>query len=260
MFSKLATKVALHKAGLGNVSLPAFSKSEPSYTSRSKDGNNADESQGAGFANPFANVQWGVPKALASWTTPPPPPNPVREVPQIGDKAQSNVKLKFPAIDGRPCIVVFLRFCGCPFTEKMFLAMRSLSNRHPSIHFIAVSHCTPTATADWLKGLGGAWNVDVVVDQSRELYAMWGLGISNWGHVLHPRNGYNQYLLGKKEGVWGSVVGEGGCRWQVGGVYAVDERGIVKWGGPMKSVDDQIQLEEGVRALGFEGQNQSGVF
>jgi hypothetical protein len=128
--------------------------------------------------------------------------------------------------------------------------MRSLSNRHPSIHFIAISHCTPAATNEWVKMLGGAWNVDIVVDQSRELYALWGLGISNWGHVLHPRNGYNQYLLGKKEGVWGRQVGEGGCRWQVGGAYAVDERGIVKWGGPMKSVDDKVQFEEAVKALG----------
>lgn len=134
-------------------------------------------------------------------------------------------------------------------TEKIFLNMRSLANRHPGIRFIAVSHCTPEATAEWVKRLGGAWAIDVVVDQTRELYALWGLGISNWGHLLNPRNGYNQIMLGKKEGVWGGQVGEGGCRWQVGGAYAVDERGIVKWGGPMKSVDEQIQIEEGIKAL-----------
>jgi hypothetical protein len=138
-------------------------------------------------------------------------------------------------------------------TEKLFLSMRSLSNRHPSIHFIAISHCTPEATTAWVKKLGGAWNVDIIVDTDRELYAAWGLGLSNWGHLLHPRNGYNQYLLGKKEGVWGQAVGEGGCRWQVGGAYAVDDRGIVKWGGPMKSVDEQIVFEDGVKALGPDG-------
>lgn len=116
MFSKLGTKIALHRAGLGNVSLPSFPKSnEGNYTSRngSKEGG-GDDAAGGGFSNPFANVQWGVPKALQSWQTPAPPPNPVREPPQVGDKAQSNVKLKFPAIDGRPCVVLFLRFCGCP--------------------------------------------------------------------------------------------------------------------------------------------------
>jgi hypothetical protein len=135
-------------------------------------------------------------------------------------------------------------------TEKLFIKMRSLANRHTSIHFIAVSHCTEQATKDWVNKVGGSWNVDVVVDQSRDLYALWGLGVSNWGHLLNPRNGYNQVLLGKNEGVWGQQVGEGGCRWQTGGAYAVDERGFVKWGGPMKSVDEAIVFEEAIAALG----------
>lgn len=91
----------------------------------------------------------------------------------------------------------------------------------------------------------------MIVDQNRDLYAQWGLGMSNWGHLLHPRNGYNQYMLGKKEGVWGQQVGEGGCRWQVGGAYAVDEKGTVKWGGPMQSVDEAIPLEAGIKSLGY---------
>lgn len=143
--------------------------------------------------------------------------------------------------------------------------MRSLANRYTGIHFIAISHCTPEATQQWTKVLGGAWNVDVVVDQTRELYAAWGLGISNWGHLLNPRNGYNQVMLGKTEGVWGQKVGEGGCRWQTGGAYAIDERGTVKWGGPMASVDEHVVLEDAVKALGFTGalvesRNRSAVF
>jgi hypothetical protein len=105
MFSKLATKVALQRAGLGDVKIPSFPKSESSK--------NADGSPSEGFANPFANVQW-PPKAFSSWQAPPAPPVVVREPPQIGDRASSNVKLKFPAIDGRPVVVVFLRYCGCP--------------------------------------------------------------------------------------------------------------------------------------------------
>jgi hypothetical protein len=141
--------------------------------------------------------------------------------------------------------------------------MRSLANRHTGIHFIAVSHCTPEATSAWTKALGGAWNIDVVTDQSRELYAAWGLDISNWGHLLHPRNGYNQYMLGKNEGVWGQKVGDGGCRWQTGGAYAVDARGTVVWGGPMASVDEPVFFEDGVKALGFGGDvvgRSPGVF
>jgi hypothetical protein len=127
--------------------------------------------------------------------------------------------------------------------------MRSLANRHTSIHFIAVSHCTQQATDEWLRKVGGSWNVDMIVDQNRDLYALWGLGTSNWGHLLNPRNGYNQVLLGKNEGVWGQQVGEGGNRWQMGGAYAIDERGVVKWGGPMKSVDEAIDFEAACKAV-----------
>ncbi|KAH7130646.1 hypothetical protein B0J11DRAFT_258094 [Dendryphion nanum] len=245
MFSKLATKVALHRAGLGNVSIPSF----PGET-KNKSGTDKDGGDG-GFTNPFANVQWGVPKALSTWQSAPPVKE-VEQPPAVGARAPVNApKLRSLLLDGRPVVILFLRFIGCPFSEKIFLSMRTLANRNTQIHFIAVSHCTKEATDKWIKDLGGAWVVDVVVDQERELYAQWGLGVSNWGHLLHPRNGYNQYLLGKKEGVWGSQIGEGGSRWQVGGVYAVDGRGIVQWGGPMKSVDEKVELEEGIQALGF---------
>ncbi|KAF1837620.1 hypothetical protein BDW02DRAFT_565927 [Decorospora gaudefroyi] len=250
MFTSLGTKIALRKAGLGNVSLPKTDGLFGGGNTKNTDRNGAN-GEDTTFANPFANVQWGVPKALASWTTPPPPQNPVREPPRIGERAQTNAKLRFPTVDGRPSVVLFLRFCGCPFTEKLFLQLRNLANRHTSIHFIAISHCTPAATSDWLRKLGGAWNVDVSVDQNRELYALWGLGISTWAHVLHPRNGYNQVMLRKNEGVWGQQVGEGACRWQVGGAYAVDGRGIVTWGGPMQSVDEAIRFEDGVKTLGY---------
>lgn len=67
-----------------------------------------------------------------------------------------------------------------PVSEKLFLHLRSLFNRHPAIHFVALSHCTSTATDAWIKKLSGAWNVNVVVDQTRELYALWGLWMVKW--------------------------------------------------------------------------------
>lgn len=109
MFAKFGTKIALQRAGLGGVSLP---KTDNLFG----DGNakSADGAAGGGMANPFANVQWGVPKALASWSTPEAPQTPVRDPPIIGERAQSSTKLRFPAVDGRPCVVLFLRFTGCP--------------------------------------------------------------------------------------------------------------------------------------------------
>lgn len=243
MFNSLVQKIALQKAGLGNLSLPKDNPFAGGNSNNSKDGGDG------GMNNPFANMQW-PPKFTASWQSPPPPKNPVREPPLIGARADSHAKLPFPSSDGRPVVVLFLRYCGCPFTEKLFLTMRSLANRHTSIRFVAVSHCTEQATKDWVNKIGGAWNVEIVVDQDREVYALWGLGMSSYAHLLNPRNGFNQIKLGKTEGVWGQQIGEGGCRWQTGGAYAVDERGLVKWGRPMNSVDEALNFDEACQALG----------
>jgi hypothetical protein len=45
----------------------------------------------------------------------------------------------------------------------------------------------------------------------------------------------------------------------VGGAFAIDERGIIKWGKPMASVDEEIRLDEAVRALGFNVSDRSGA-
>jgi hypothetical protein len=124
MFSSLGTKIALRKAGLGNVSLP---KTDGLFgNGNTKKGNiNGADGGDTGFANPFANVQWGVPKALQSWTTPPPPQNPIRKPPNIGDRAQTHPKLQFPTADGRPTILLFLRFCGCPCKHSLSHRLRT---------------------------------------------------------------------------------------------------------------------------------------
>lgn len=109
MLSKLTTQIALRKAGLGGVKIP-----DPFAASDSKSSKGNQDSEGGGLSNPFANVKWGAPKAFASWTTPPPTQFAVQQVPVAGDKAKSGLKLRFPAVDGRPCVVLFLRYCGCP--------------------------------------------------------------------------------------------------------------------------------------------------
>jgi hypothetical protein len=108
MFNNLVQKIALQKAGLGNLSLP---KDNPFAGGSTKNG--AQDRDGGGFKNPFANAQW-PPKAFASWQAPPPPQSPVNKPPKIGDRAPSDPKVRFPTVDGRPVVVLFMRFCGCP--------------------------------------------------------------------------------------------------------------------------------------------------
>ena len=113
MFAKLTTKIALHKAG---ISSKAFSI--PELDNRSNANQRNSNNDGAGsellpFANPFANLS--VPKSWNSWQTPPPPPVGVAAPLKIGDQAPlANGKLRLQSGNGKPCIVAFLRYCGCP--------------------------------------------------------------------------------------------------------------------------------------------------
>lgn len=56
--------------------------------------------------------------------------------------------------------------------------------------------------------------------------------------------------LGKQEGIWGREVDPSGNRWQVGGSWAMDPMGTVRWGAPSKTADEIPDLEEACKAVG----------
>merc|ERR1712093_799611 len=118
---------------------------------------------------------WAFPKSVS--TSP---------VPEIWSKAPSSSKLSLSSSDRKPTIVTFLRHCGCPFAEKTFRNLRDISSKDPSKNFVAVSHSSDPATKDWLDSIGGKGNVRIIVDDKRELYGKWGLGVSSTWHVLNP--------------------------------------------------------------------------
>ena len=134
--------------------------------------------------------------------------------------------------------------------EKTFLEARRLANKYPSIHFIAISHSSKQATDKWVSSLGGAWQNMVVVDEEREIYAAWGLGVSTTWHLLNPWTQVAAQRLGKQEGIWGREVDPSGNRWQVGGSWAMDTMGTVRFGAPSKTADDIPNLEEACKAVG----------
>jgi hypothetical protein len=105
--------------------------------------------------------------------------------------------------------------------EKTFLDLRKLANKHPNLHCIAISHCTKQATDKWMSALGGSWAVEVVIDEEREIYASWGLGISTAYYLLNPWTQMAARKLGTGEGIWGREVGDGGNRWQIGGAVCI---------------------------------------
>ncbi|EPQ66743.1 Bgt-2681 [Blumeria graminis f. sp. tritici] len=247
MLAKLTTKIALRKAGIPSSGL-AMPDVSALTGSGGRDGTGGALST---FANPFANLQ--VPVALKSWQNPMPPPVEVAPPPLIDTRAPTCPKLALPVANGtrRPCIVVFLRHCGCPFAEETFLNMRGLANKYPKVIFYAISHCTKEATDKWIYALGGAWTVQVIIDEEREVYAQWGLGVSTTYHLLNPWTQMAARKLGTEKGIWGREVDPSGNRWVVGGAWSTNELGTIKWGQPSSTADDIPKLEEAVKSLGL---------
>ena len=157
--------------------------------------------------------------------------------------------LAFPRTDRRGTVITFLRHCGCPFAEKTFLSLRATAERHPKIVFIAISHSDQTATDHWLEALSGPGSVQVIVDAKRDIYTKWGLGVSGWWHVLSPGSMWSVMKLGRGEGIWNRPT-ESGSRWQVAGSWAVDEEGVIRWGGPCGRADEVPDFGEVVRSMG----------
>ncbi|KUJ09282.1 uncharacterized protein LY89DRAFT_701359 [Mollisia scopiformis] len=246
MFTKLTTKIALRKAGI-----PSNALSFPDTTGGdSKDGSGGGSSPFAGAKDAWQNLQ--VPKALKSWTTPPPAAVEVAPAPVLGTRAprDRSGKLELPPLDGRPSIVIFLRHTGCPFAEKTFIEARRLSNKFPRLSFILVSHASKAATDRWVSQVGGAWSMTVVVDPEREVYAAWGLGVSTTYHLLNPWTQMAMRRLGTEGGIWAREVDGSANRWLVGGAWGVDEVGTIRYGSASKTADDIPDLVEACKALG----------
>ncbi|KAH7316795.1 hypothetical protein B0I35DRAFT_263755 [Stachybotrys elegans] len=269
MFSNLATKVALKKVGLSSKDLDFFDGSSNNTSKRSNSGNGQglDDDNGS-----WAGWMPSLPLTVQPWLSPPPPPvNVARSSPRIGQPAPRDVDRKLRLGGGRRTLIVFLRCVGCAFAQKTFLHLRTISNRYNgAINCVAVSHSSEQATKKWIDLLGGAWNVQVVIDEDRAIYAAWGLGLGSMWYLFNPTT----QMQGWKETGWlgekvaGAIQKKGiqtktsaasadeddtstvmGNKWQEAGAFAVDGRGTVIWGGKAVRADDLMNLDEGAALL-----------
>ncbi|UKZ81445.1 hypothetical protein TrVFT333_009217 [Trichoderma virens FT-333] len=279
MLSGLTTKLALKKVGLSSDALDLSALTAPSRTSTGKSTGTGDTQSGA----------WGtwmsttsLPLRVHPWLAPPPPPVKLAPVPRIGQVAPLDRQRRLQLGGKTKCLVVFMRCVGCAFAQKTFLKLRAIANRHAgSITCIAISHSSERATYKWIDLLGGSWNVQIVIDQERSIYAAWGLGTASsiW-YVLSPstqvqswketgwlgekvagaiqRGGareatgrYTEAKRGRREDEAESncSLTELGSKWQEAGAFAVDGRGTVVWGGKATSADDVMDLDEGAKLL-----------
>lgn len=135
--------------------------------------------------------------------------------------------------------------------EKTFKQIRQLAHKTPEVNFVAVSHSDQESTDKWIISIGGQWEVQVIVDADRELYAKYGLGASSAWHVLNPWSMYSVYKLGKAENIWNKPT-ESGNRWQTSGNFAVDKDGVMKWSKVAQTADDIPNFTDALKALGIE--------
>lgn len=117
------------------------------------------------------------------------------------------------------------------------------------INFVALSHSNQDSTNKWLDAIGGAGQVQVLIDPERQTYAKWGLGVSSFWHVLSPWSLWSVYKTGKEDKIWNRPT-ESGNRWQTAGSFAVDSSGTVKWGKKADSAEDIPDFSQAVSALG----------
>lgn len=134
--------------------------------------------------------------------------------------------------------------------------MTHYSTQHPDVYFVAVSHSSPEATERWVIQVGGNWDVEVVIDEERELYAQWGLGVSNTWHVLSPVVLYKTLQLGKQENIWNRPT-ESGSRWQTAGAFAISppaagDAATVRWAHVASAATDLPDLVQALAALGVK--------
>lgn len=129
-----------------------------------------------------------------------------------------------------------------------------------------------------MADVGGAWETEVVADPERSLYARWGLGLNTSWQMFNPRALYATYALGREEGIWsqawggrkkvpvpaanaasgsgpGSSTGTGtsatGNKWQMGGAFAVDVAGGVRWVHVPQASEDIVDFDPVLEVFGM---------
>lgn len=66
--------------------------------------------------------------------------------------------------------------------------------------------------------------------------------------MLNPWSMWTLYKMGKSEGIWNRPT-ESGTRWQTSGTWAVNRKGVMRWGGVANTADDVLDFGEGVKVL-----------
>lgn len=128
------------------------------------------------------------------------------------------------------------------------MKLRDMAEQNPEVQCIAISHSDQPATEKWLKDVGGAGKVEVVVDSRQESFSNYGLGLSSVWAVLNPSSLSAAINIGKAEG-YGVRPTESGSRWQEAGLFAADAGGKIAYSHKAQTSDDLGDLETAMRSV-----------
>ena len=85
-------------------------------------------------------------------------------------------------------LVGFIRHVGCPFSENTIKRLRTWADAHSQTAVFVVSHGDEPATRQWLAAIGGLGRIRLVIDPQREIYGLWGIGLSSFLHFAGPKS------------------------------------------------------------------------
>jgi peroxiredoxin len=133
--------------------------------------------------------------------------------------------------------------------EQTLLSLRKIAEARSDVHCIAISHSDKASTDKWLQAVGGAGNVEIIVDHERKLYGQYGLGVSSAWHVLSPWSMGDVFKLARNEKIVNRPT-ESGTRWQTAGTFAVDASGEIQYVQVATQASDNGNFEKALKSLG----------
>jgi hypothetical protein len=143
-----------------------------------------------------------------------------------------------------------MRHVGCPFAEATARDLRAAAGDAPSVEWVVVTHSSPSVTMRWCAAVG-CEDLRVVEDESRAVYASWGLGRSTLWHFLGLRSLRAVMRLRSEDGI--RNTSPDGTRWQKAGSFALDAQGRVRWRHLPAHAGDLPDFGEALRALDLRG-------
>ena len=144
-----------------------------------------------------------------------------------------------------------MRHVGCPFAEATARDMCAAASSAPDVEWVAVTHSSPAMTLQWCALVGGCDELRLVEDESRALYASWGLGRTGVRHFLGWRSLREVVRLRSDDGIRNAR--SDGTRWQTAGTFAVDAAGVIRWRHIPRHAGERPDLAEAVWALNLRG-------